>query len=46
MAGRFLEVLGQDVRYGLRTAPQPWFTAGGRGHLGLGIGANTAVFSP
>jgi putative ABC transport system permease protein len=44
--GRFLEVLAEDVRYGLRGLRRsPGFAAAVVLTLGLGIGANTAVFS-
>src|SRR6478752_7103592 len=41
----FLEQLGQDIRYGLRTmAANPLFTATAALSLALGIGANTAIY--
>ncbi len=45
-AWRFLEELRTDVRYGLRWLTRsPGFAAAAILSLGLGIGANTAVFS-
>jgi len=43
---RWLEQLGQDVRFAVRTlARQPAFALAAIGTLALGIGANAAVFS-
>ena len=46
MAGRWLDPIYQDAKYAARTlAKNPGFTAVAALSLGLGIGANTAIFT-
>ena len=43
---RLLETIWHDLRYALRTVTKSWgFTALAVGSLGIGLGANTALFS-